>query len=323
MYPYLNTIMSKAKVLHYIEEVLKNSPAGWLTTTTHRLDIYNEELAKTQFLNQFEELFDKNDATVSALDKLPTAYDYIRLGHPLSCVLEWTMAQLNHLTAESVISFSSQSVPVLAVLRKNLFDNKKTKIYYTSALPKSFDTEIIKTIYGYDFELEQLKLGTAIPAFEGSSILISEDKDFNHIMDLSGIDFLVSLHGDLGSILIVNGKDNESYIGDIQHVRRRETIAMTPADCLSALENLISETSIDRNNNLETDKKSVLNSIMEITGSPTKALVASSGLSIQYAIIMGLIHDASENHKGKPSKLSFHPIVTEEPTTKRDVLLLV
>ena len=300
--------MNNAKVLTYIEEVLKNKPEGWLSTTTHRLDIYNEELAKTQFLDQLEALFNENNATSSALEKLPTAYDYIRLGHPLSCILEWTIGQLNQLNSESVISFSSQSVPVLAVLRKNLFDNKKTKIMYTSALPKFFDAEIVKTIYGYDFELEQINVGVAIPKFDGSTIFISEDIDFNPLVDLTGIDFLVRLQGNLGSVLIVNGKENESYIADIQHVRRRETIAMTPADCLMALENLISKTSIERDYSaLENDKNSVLNSIMEITGSPTKALVGSSGLSIQYAIMMGLMHDAAENHKGKRIKIVVPP----------------
>ncbi len=300
--------MSNAKVLHYIEDVLKNSPTGWLETTTHRLDIYNEELAKTEFLNQFEQLFNANDATAAALEKLPTAYDYIRLGHPLSCVLEWTIGQLNQLNSESVICFSSQSVPVLAVLRKNLFDNKKTKIVYTSALPKSFDAEIIKNIYGYDFELEHIKVGVTIPKFDGSTVLISEDIDFNPLVDLTGIDFLVRLQGNLGSVLIVNGKENESYIADIQHVRRRETIAMTPADCVIALQNLISKKSIERDySTLENDKNSVLNSIMKITGSPTTALVASSGLSIQYAIMMGLMHDAAENHKGKRIKIVVPP----------------
>lgn len=300
--------MNNAKVLTYIEEVLKNKPEGWLSTTTHRLDIYNEELAKTQFLDQFEALFNENNATPSALEKLPTAYDYIRLGHPLSCVLEWTLAKLNQLKSESVIGFSSQSVPVLAVLRKNLFDSKKTKIYYSTALPKSFDAEIVKNIYGYDFELEQLHPGAKIPEFDGSTVFISEDSNFSRLVDLDGIDFLVHLYGDLGSILIVNGFENTSYISDIQHVRRRETIAMTPADCLIALENLVSKTAIKSNpSTVEKDKNAVLNSIMEITGSPSKPLVGSSGLSIQYAIMMGLMHDAAENHKGKRIKIVVPP----------------
>jgi hypothetical protein len=53
---------------------------------------------------------------------------------------------------------------------------------------------------------------------------------------------------------------------------------------------------------VEADKKSVLDSI-RITNTTTKPLVASSGLSIQYAIMMGLIHDAVENIKEKRSKL--------------------
>jgi hypothetical protein len=40
--------MKDNKMLNYIE-VLKNMPAGWLSTTTHRLDIYDEKLAKRNF----------------------------------------------------------------------------------------------------------------------------------------------------------------------------------------------------------------------------------------------------------------------------------
>ena len=88
---------------------------------------------------------------------------------------------------------------------------------------------------------------------------------------------------------------NENYISDIQHVRRRETVAMTPDDCLTALNALVAESSIKiSENNFEADKKAVLESIVKITESPTKPLVASSGLSIQYAIMMGLMHDAAE-----------------------------
>ena len=107
-------------MLKYIKEVLENMPAEWLNLTTHRLDIYDEKLAKTQFLEQFETLFKEHNSESSALSELPTAYDYIRLGHPLSCVLEWVIANLNKLKAENVISFSSKTTPILAILRKNL-----------------------------------------------------------------------------------------------------------------------------------------------------------------------------------------------------------
>lgn len=300
--------MSHNKVLNYIKEVLQNMPSGWLLTTTHRLDIYNEELAKTQFLNQFDTLYSNTDFTSTSLAQLPTAYDYIRLGHPLSCVLEWAVAKANHCKSENVISFSSQTVPVLAVLRKNLFDNRKTRIIYKDELPAFFDAEIIKSIYGYQFELQQWDSKEELAPFEGSTLFISKESTFGATTILDGVDFYLALYENLGSILIVQGTDNEHYISDIQHVRRRETIAMTPDDCLTALQALVADKAAAITlRNIEKDKKSVLDSIKSITGSATKALVASSGLSIQYAIMMGLMHDAAENHKGKAIKIIVPP----------------
>ncbi|TDA89416.1 cystathionine beta-synthase, partial [Halomonas marinisediminis] len=96
-------------MLNFIKDVLNNMPNGWLSTTTHRLDIYNEELAKTQFLEQFENLYNNSNTETSALAELPTAYDYIRLGHPISCVLEWVIAKSLKLHPNNVISFSSKT----------------------------------------------------------------------------------------------------------------------------------------------------------------------------------------------------------------------
>ena len=300
--------MQDNKMLNYIKNVLENMPTGWLNTTTHRLDIYDEQLAKTEFLEQFEDLFNVNNSEVSALNELPTAYDYIRLGHPLSCVLEWGIGILNNLKSENVISFSSQTVPVLSILRKNLLDNKNTQIIYTGDLPDCFDAEVLRDVYGYTFELKKIKNVSAISAFDGSTVFISQQNEISNFDLNTTVDFFINVHAHLGSILLVNGEQNEHYISEIQHVRRRETIAMTPANCLTALNTLINKFSVDtRNNNAEVNKTSVINSIKVITGSKTKALVASSGLSIQYAILMGLIHHAQENHKGKAIKFVVPP----------------
>lgn len=301
-------IMEDNKMLNYIKDVLENMPTGWLNLTTHRLDIYNEKLAKTQFLEEFETLFNENNSESSALNKLTTAYDYIRLGHPLSCILEWGIANLNNLKSKNVISFSSKTIPVLAILRKNLLDNKNTQIIYTDELPDFFDAELLQRVYGYNFELKKVEKAENISKFGGSTIFISQ-KDKIGTIDLpANIDFFINLHSRLGSILVVNGKENESYISDIQHVRRRETIAMTPADSLSALKLLEEQSSLENKvKNVIAEKASVLDSIKKITGSNTKALVASSGLSMQYAIMMGLIHDALENHKGKHIKFIVPP----------------
>lgn len=283
-------------------------PSGWLSTTTHRLDIYDEKRAKTQFLDQFESLFKNNNSESSSLKALPTAYDYIRLGHPLSCVLEWAIANLNDLDSEHVISFQSQTIPVLAILRKNAIDNKKTQLLYTGELPDAFNIETVQRVYGYTFETKKVETTKNLPAYNGSTIFISQESKIAPINRSPSIDFYISLHSELGSVLVVNGKHNDNYISDIQHVRRRETIAMTPANALVALKALVNNAPFKvQNSAIQKNKSSVIAAIQEVTGSRSKALVASSGLSIQYAIMMGLVHDALENHKGKAIKFIVPP----------------
>lgn len=310
--------MEANKVRDYIKDVLENMPADWLNLTTHRLDIYNEDLAKTQFLKQFEALFKADNSEASELIKLPTAYDYIRLGHPLSCVLEWGIAKLNTIDSENVISFSSETIPLLAILRKNLLENKSTQILYSGDLPDYFDAEILKKGYGYKFELKQVENVAEISAMDGMkndgcTVFISHQTEIGTIDRSQNIDFHINTHAHLGSILIVNGKQNETYISDIQHVRRRETIAMTPANCLKTLKMLGDKSALDSHSfgneksTNATNKTQVLDSIAGITGTTSIPLVASSGLSMQYAIMMGLIHDALENHKGKDIKFIVPP----------------
>ena len=299
--------MGDRKMQDYIKKVLVHMPTDWIKLTTHRLDVYDEQLAKTQFSEQLEILFNANTYETSSLNKLPTAYDYIRLGHPLSCLLEWAIAKLLHIELDHVISFSSSTAPILAVLRKNLLGNKNTRILYTDHLPDSFDTEVLQTIYGYQFELQKIDTTHVIAEFDGSTLFITQQTDLKNLEFNPNIDFLVNLHPQLGSVLLVNGKHNAAYIPEIQHVRRRETIAMTPANCLVALKSLVRPLAVETNTNPELNKKRVLEAIAQVTGSSTKAVVGSSGLSIQYAIMMGLIHDAQENHKGKDIKFIVPP----------------
>ena len=300
--------MKDNKILDYIKDVLKNRPDSWLNLTTHRLDIYDEKQAKTQFIEQFETLFNNNNSDTPALNELRTAYDYIRLGHPLSCILEWTIGNLNKTKAENVISFSSQTIPVLAILRKNLLAKRNTKIYYSGSLPASFNSDIIKDIYNYNFELKQVKNTTDITDFDGSTVFISQQTDICSFKVNSNIDFSINVHPQFGSVLLINGEQNQNYISEIQHVRRRETIAMTPINSLASLKSLIEKPSIGiQKSNTEANKALVLESIKKVTCTTTKPLVGSSGLSIQYAILMGLVHDALENHKGKAIKIIVPP----------------
>ena len=47
--------MGSENIKNFIKIVLNNMPADWQKLTTHRLDLYNEELAKVQFLDEFDQ----------------------------------------------------------------------------------------------------------------------------------------------------------------------------------------------------------------------------------------------------------------------------
>jgi cystathionine beta-lyase/cystathionine gamma-synthase len=299
--------MEATKVLNFVEKVINNMPQGWLSTTTHRLDIYVEELAKTQFTEQLESLFLNNISDARALSKLPTAYDYIRLGHPLSCVLEWAVAKLLETKAKNVISFSSNTMPLLSILRKNLFAGVHTQIFYSGSWPKTLNQETLREVYGYKFDIKHVNTENDIPTTSDINVYIDQlSSNFEKEID-SNIDFHIRLNDSLGSLIIVNGEANESYVSEIQHVRRRETIAMTPSNALKALKTILDNTYQPSIDGEKSDKQNVLESIQSITKASTSPLVASSGLSIQYAILMGLIHDAKEKHGNKAIKIIVPP----------------
>ena len=296
--------MKNGEILKYLKNVLDNIPENWLTDTTHRLNLYDEKLAKIQFIEHFEALINDSNYEHSALENLPTAFDYIRLGHPLSCLLEWSIGRRYNLKAKNIISFSSKTIPVMAILRENLLNNKNTQINYIGEVPEFLEKGILEKVYGYTFELNKIKSIDEISSFKGSSVFISNQTKISDISLTNSVDFYVSWCAELGSILLVNGEANESYISNIQHVRRRETIAMTPTNCLAALNSLIYDTSLikikDHNSIFI---KQVNDSILDITNTKTQPQVGSSGLSVQYGIMMGLIHYAIEKHKEKDIKL--------------------
>lgn len=290
----------------YVEALLKQYPADWLNLTTHRLDIYNESMAKTEFLQELNRLFEKGISDRASFENLPTAYDYIRLGHPLSSVLEWAVAKEMNLNPQAVISFSSNVMPLLAVLRTNSLEGRNTRILHHGELDGRFDLETLRSVYGYRFEWIQVSPETTISSFEGSTVLLHSDNLPEEIKLSENVDFHLSLMEGLGSVMIVNGDADFDYVGKIQHVRRRESIAMTPANCLEALKGMIGQST--KILALRSEWTSgVRATIQDITESSTPALLASSGLSIQYAIMMGLIDYAKAKHPGKAIKIIVPP----------------
>jgi len=282
-------------------------PDDWLKLTTHRLDIYNESLAKVEFTQEFENLYREGISDMESLSKLPTAYDYIRLGHPLSCILEWIIAKAGGVEERSVISFSSQTIAVLAVLRENALLGKRTKILYKGKMPESFDSQILKDIYQYEFELREISEVGEIKPFDGSQILLEHKNELCSFDLEARVDFIINTNDTVGSVIVIN-KDSENYISAIQHVRRRETIAMTPANCLAVLQNLVTN-SHQFVNAIDVDLSDTIvrDNIKSITHTSTKPLVASSGLSMQYAIMMGLVDEATAVYPGKDIKFIVPP----------------
>lgn len=298
--------MTTTALHNFLQTVLEKMPSDWLTLTTHRLDIYNEEKAKTDFLDHLESLYTQGNVTPQSLIALPTAYDYIRLGHPLSSFLEWIIAQQLDIKAAQVISFASQTIGILSILRKNAQDKVQTRIVYSGALPASFDPKMVRSIYEYDFELVKLESEDASTPFHGSLVLLSDQENLTSFEFKDRVDFYINTQETLGSILVIRNPDKE-YIAAIQHVRRRETIAMTPANCLAVLQAIDAQTKIAVTPRNEAHKAAVLATINQISNTQTRALVGSSGLSVQYAIMMGLVHHARTQHPNKPIRFIVPP----------------
>lgn len=298
--------MDKQELKASVKRVLHEMPADWLQLTTHRLDIYNESLAKVEFTEKLEELIFSNEFSKATLSELPTAYDYIRLGHPLSSLMEWTIGQINGLKSTNVISFSSQVTPLLSVLRKNLMDQKATRIAFIGSLPNSFDPATIQEVYGYSFELMQVNEIGDVKDFDGTTVFLAETEDLFNAELTEQVDIFIGLHSEWGSVLLVNEASHEAYVSEIQHVRRRETISMTPADAFAALKDWVGEPVV-KTGNRSLNKVSVIKSIQAITGAETTPCIGSSGLSIQYAIVMGLIDHAIEKYPDKAIKIIVPP----------------
>ena len=90
-------------MLNYIESVLVNMPKGWLDLTTHRLDIYNERLAKTQFLEQFEILFNNNNFKT---------VNYSNLSAEFLSNSSWEMSSLTPVYFISSLSLATKSIVI-------------------------------------------------------------------------------------------------------------------------------------------------------------------------------------------------------------------
>ncbi len=303
---FLKAITLMHTFLDSIKKLLKKLPQSWVDLTTHRLDIYNESKAKSEFLDELKKLIAKGEYTTDDLEQLPTAYDYIRLGHQLSSLLEWVLAEINNVSNEQIISFSSRTMPLLSILRQNKLNNKATTIYYDGNNPPLIDEPRLQDIYGYHYKLQKITNPKDIPQLEGTVVFVTQ-KDFDKPLESSGFaDITLNIHPSLGSVMLIHQNEMHS-ISAIQHVRRRETIAMTPPNTLNLLKEIVHADTQVTTSNAKEDKQIIFDCIKENTGSELQPLIASSGLSIQYAMLMGLVENAMTQHPDKEIKIILPP----------------
>lgn len=283
-----------------LKELLTKIPKNWIELTTHRLDIYNEPQAKSEFLVELKKMLKNNDYTAQDLDQLPTAYDYIRLGHQLSSILEWVIAEINGVNEDQVITFASYTMPILSILRKNLLADQMTHIYYDGNESPLIDESRLKRIYGYQYQLHGVQTALEIAPHDDGTVVFVTNDPLNEALDVTAnIDVTINNHPLYGCTVVIHNSEIDNIVGDVQHVRRRETIAMTPNNCLLALQEMV--------NNDQSHQQIVNACIQENTGSTQSPLIASSGLSIQYAILMGLIEHAITSYPDKTIKIILPP----------------
>ncbi|MFK8012776.1 MAG: hypothetical protein AB8B80_12085, partial [Marinicellaceae bacterium] len=302
-------VNSNESIVNTTRELLKNIPKSWVELTTHRLDIYNEPQAKSEFIVELQKLILSNDISQKSLKSLPTAYDYIRLGHQLSSLLEWVLAEINNVNEDQIITFASKTMPILAILRKNALIKESTHIYYDGNKLPLIDEERLKDIYGYHYQIHKINHPSEIHNHsDGVSVLVTHSDFRSDLNTNTHCDITVNIHPTYGSAMVIHNSKITNIISDVQHVRRRETIAMSPINSLKLLKEIVSiANDNDAISDSTLDKMSVFKCIQENTGSNQKPLIASSGLSIQYAIMMGFIENAVIEHPTKPIKIILPP----------------
>ena len=296
-----------------IGKLLDHIPKSWVELTTHRLDIYDEKMAKSDFLNHFQDLLLSGSYSREALVSLPTAYDYIRLGHQLSSVLEWALAKLNHVPSDQVITFASNTMPILAILRRDALAQNPTYIYHDLDSSPLLDEQRLRSIYGYQFDVKQVTSASEIPEHQfGTSLFVTENLYQTPLINHINIDATINRHPQFGATMVIHKSPTfdpqvTEIVKDVQHVRRRETIAMTPPNALKVLKEMVRDVTSDIDLIQGDNSQIVHQCIQDNTGSSIAPLVASSGLAIQYAIMMGLVENAIIKHPNKPIALILPP----------------
>jgi len=206
---------STASCFNTVRKVLENLPVSWVELTTHRLDIYDEEQAKSQFLEQLQALQATMDYSAKTLEALPSAYDYIRLGHQLSSVLEWVVAEINQVPSDQVITFISKTMPILAVIRKNTLSGVATYVYHDTDNSPLIDIPRLEQIYGYKIHIQKVANASEIPSHNDATVLFVTESPYKTALNnnesvTENIDATINIYNISGQLITASQLKNRS-----------------------------------------------------------------------------------------------------------------
>ena len=158
-------------------------------------------------------------------------------------------------------------------------------------------------MYGYSVEYIRIESESDIPLHADAIVVLMTDVSSVTVGSSNNADCTISLASSFGSVLIIHPKEESTistWISDgVQHVRRRECIAVTPPYAERMLQEMIGRNPDSLEVITSGDWQNIASAVHENTGSQVQPLLASSGLSTQYAIMMGLLDHAREHHPRK------------------------
>ncbi len=295
-----------------VRQILTHMPDDWRRLTTHRLDIYDESSAKVEFVAALERLIESNEVSIESLSALPTAYDYVRLGHQLSSVLEWAVAASYGVDTTQVISFASRTMSLMALLRSTAVHQRQTIVYTDHELPSVFSTftEDMQRVYGYQVEFHSIQNDQDIVRGGDAFVVYLTRSPLQTEKVRNQADATIHTASEFGTVLVLHPQDASSiarWVSEVQHVRRRECIAVTPPYAERMLKEIIGEKPETLEDVTAEDWAHIAAAVEANTGSSVQPLVASSGLSTQYAMMMGLLDYARQVHPGKSVQFLIPP----------------
>ena len=83
-----------------VRDLLKTLPKSWVELTTHRLDIYNESEAKSEFLVELKKLLLSEEYSSNTLEQLPRLM--ITFDWGINCLAYWNGSWLKSIKSQMI-----------------------------------------------------------------------------------------------------------------------------------------------------------------------------------------------------------------------------